>query len=135
MRRVYAIMVAVVGSATVAAEPGDGAISERLVGRWTTCVAGGSSTEADGTIRYGTGGTFVAEGQVSLGGGPKASVRIEGTWKVEDGAILHAVTKSSHPGLAPVGSEMRERVVSIDDQTLRVKRGVGRERERKRMAG
>ncbi len=135
MRRLLAIAVAVVGPvAVVCAKPDDSTISSSLVGRWTTCVSGGSATEPDGTIRYDKTGTFAAQGEVKLGAGEKAEVRVEGTWKVESGSIIHKVTKSTHPGLAPVGGEMREHVLSIDDKSLHVKRGVGMERERKRLA-
>jgi hypothetical protein len=75
----------------------------------------------------------VAAGVVALGEGEKADVRLEGTWKVEDETILYKVTKSTHPGLAPVGGEMREKVLAIDAKTLKVRRGVGQERERKRV--
>ncbi|MBN9521847.1 hypothetical protein J0H58_25580 [bacterium] len=132
MRRFWVITVALLGTAAVAVAD-DAAITKQLLGRWTTCVTGGSSTEPDGTIRYDKGGVFTAEGQVKLGGSETADVRLEGTWRVEDGTIVHKVTKSSHPGLAPVGGELREKVVSIDEKTLTVKRGVGKERERKRM--
>jgi hypothetical protein len=47
---------------------------------------------------------------------------------------LYKVTKSTHPGLAPVGGEMKERVISIDDKQMTIKRGIGKERERKRVA-
>ncbi len=132
MRRFWAITVALLGTAAVAGAD-DNAITKQLLGRWTTCVTGGSSTEPDGSICYADGGAFTAEGQVALGGGEKADVRIEGTWKVDGGMIVHTVTKSSHPGLAPVGGSLREKIISIDEKTLTVKRGVGKERERKRM--
>ena len=135
MRRVLATTLLLIGSAAaVAGVPDDPTITKTLVGRWTTCVAGGSATDPDGTIRYDKAGTFAAQGDVKLGGGEKAEVRLEGTWKVADGSILHTVTKSTHPGLAPVGGELREKVLAIDEKSLRVKRGVGAERERKRLA-
>ncbi len=133
MRRFCSITVVLVACAAAAARPDDGAISKQLVGQWTTCLAGGSSTEPDGTIRYDDGGAFAAEGKVALGGGTKADVKVEGTWRVAAGAIFHTVTKSTHPGLAPVGGVMKEQVVSIDDKQMTVKRGVGKERERKRV--
>jgi hypothetical protein len=133
MRRICAIAVALLGTAVVAARPDDGSIEKLLVGRWTTTLAGGSATEPDGTIRYDKGGAFVAEGKVALGEGTKADVKVEGTWKVDGGSVIHSVTKSSHPGLAPVGGVLKEHVVSIDAKKLRVKRGVGKERERDRV--
>lgn len=131
MRRFWAITLALFGTAAVATAD-DAAITKQLLGRWTTCVTGGAETEPDGTIRYADGGAFAAEGKVKLGGDETADVKLEGTWKVQDGTIVHRVTKSSHPGLAPVGGELREKVVSIDAKTMTVKRGVGKERERKR---
>jgi hypothetical protein len=134
MRRVVAIAVLFLGTAAaVGAVPDDGTISKMLPGRWTTCVTGGSETEPDGTILYDKAGTFVAEGTVKLGASEKADVRVEGTWKVESRTVTHKVTKSSHPGLAPVGGEMKEHVLAIDDKAMRIKRGIGKERTRERM--
>jgi hypothetical protein len=134
MRRICATAVVLLGTTVVAAGPDDGSISKLLVGRWTNCIGGGSATEPDGTIHYDRGGAFVAEGKVALGGGTKADVKVEGTWKVDGGSVVHTVTKSSHPGLAPVGGVLKEHVVSIDEMKLRVRRGVGKERERERVA-
>ena len=134
MRRICAIAIAFLGSAAAAAGvPDDAGIAALLPGRWTTSVTGGSSTGPDGTIRYDPAGTFKAEGTAELGGGQKAEVRVEGTWAVKGGCILHRVSKSSHPGLAPVGGEVKEHVLAIDDEAMRVRRGVGRERERARV--
>jgi hypothetical protein len=133
MRRICAIAVALLGTTAVVAGPDDGTISKLLPGRWTTTLAGGSATEPDGTIHYDKGGAFVAAGKVPIGEGTKADVKLEGTWKVDGGSIIHTVTKSTHPGLAPVGGVLKEQVLSIDEKKLRVKRGVGKERERKRV--
>ena len=58
---------------------------------------------------------------------------MEGTWKVADGAVLLKVTKSSHPALAQVGAELKEKVVLINEKELRIQRGTGKERVRKRV--
>lgn len=114
--------------------PTDKDISDQLIGKWTTCVKGGSESETDGTITFDKGGTFVAEGAVKLGGGEKAQVRVEGKWKVATGAVVMTVTKTTHPGIAPVGGQLKETILSIDEKMMKFKRGVGRERERKRVA-
>src|SRR4029450_13717095 len=59
------------------------------------------------------------------GAGVKADVRVEGTWKVQGKCILHTVSKSSHPGLAPVGGEVKEHVLAIDGARRRGRRGGG----------
>ena len=135
MRLLYlGLMIAGCAAPVMAAEkPGDAEITRLLVGEWTTNISGGAERKVDGTITYAGGGTFVAAGKVEITDGEPADVRVEGTWKVSGGAVVHAVTKSSHPGLAPVGVELKETVVSIDDKVLRIKRGVGKERERKRV--
>jgi hypothetical protein len=133
MRRVYAVMVFFAGGGLALATPADAEIVERLPGRWTTAVGGGAEAEANGTIRYDKAGLFMAEGSVKIGEGEKADVRLEGTWKVAGGCILHRVTKSSHPGLAPVGAELKEHVLAIDAKELRIKRGAGKERVRDRV--
>ncbi len=134
MRRICAIAVAFLGSAVaVGGVPDDAGITRLLPGKWTTTVGGGAEAEANGTVRYDKAGTFLAEGRVALGGGETADARVEGTWKVQDKFILHKVTKSSHPGLAPVGGEMKEHVLAIDEKAMRVKRGIGKERERTRL--
>jgi hypothetical protein len=122
------------GTATAAdGKPGDDEIARKLVGTWTTCMTGGSATEADGTVRYAKDGTFHAAGKVKLGGGEVADVTVDGTWEVKGGAVKETVTKSSHPGLAPVGASIQEKVLAIDDKELTVKRGLGEERVRKRV--
>jgi hypothetical protein len=133
MRQLSVFTIAVLVTTAAAAGADDAAITKQLAGKWTTCLTGGSATEPDGTIRYDAGGTFAAEGKVSIGEGRKADVKVEGSWKVSDGSILHTVTKSTHPGLAPVGGVLKERVISIDAKQMTVKRGVGKERERKRV--
>lgn len=123
----------VCGTARAGERPDDGEIGRRLIGAWTTCLTSGDEVKADGTIRYAADGTFVAEGKVDLGDGVPVAVRVEGNWVVKGGAVKATVTKSSHPGLAPVGAAATETVVSIDDRVLRVKRGTGKERERTRV--
>ncbi|HEX4609711.1 MAG TPA: hypothetical protein VH092_16045 [Urbifossiella sp.] len=51
MRQVYAVAIGMLMAGTAAADPADWSISKRLVGKWTTCLSGGSSTEADGSTR------------------------------------------------------------------------------------
>jgi hypothetical protein len=133
MRQLSIFSIVVFVMTATAAGADDAAITKQVAGKWTTCLAGGSATEADGTIHYADGGTFTAEGQVALGEGAKADVKVEGTWKVDAGSILYKVSKSTHPGLAPVGGVLKEQVVSIDNKQMTVKRGIGKERERKRV--
>lgn len=134
MRRIGLLTIAMFGLTLGTAGADDAMLTKQVVGKWTTCLTGGAATAPDGHVRYAAGGTFAAEGKVALGEGVVADVKVEGTWKVSEGAIVHKVTKSSHPGLAPVGGEMKERIVSIDDKQMRVKRGIAQERERKRVA-
>jgi len=115
------------------AKPSDGEITSRLVGTWATCIAGGTSTDPDGSIQYHEDGTFTAEGKIQLGDNATATVKVEGTWKVTSGVIVHGVTKTSHPGIAPLGAEMKEAILAIDDKAMTFKRGVGHKRERKRI--
>lgn len=131
--RHIAVCLLLTGTATAAEKPGDDEITRRLVGKWTTCMTGGAETKVDGTIQYAKDGTFHAAGKVKLGAGEVADVTVDGTWKVEGGDVVIGVTKSSHPGLAPVGAKAKEKVISIDDKVLKVKRGLGEERERKRI--
>ena len=133
MRRIGLLTIAVFVLTLGTAGADDAAITKQLIGKWTTCLTGGSATAPDGHVRYVPGGSFAAEGKVSLGEGVTTDVKVDGTWKVTEGAIVHTVTKSSHPGLAPVGAVMKERVVSIDDKQMTIKRGTGKERERKRV--
>ena len=133
----FALMggLAVPAPAGEKAKPSDEQITKSLTGTWTTCVTGGTSATADGTICYKPDGTFLAKGKVKLGDDMTADVQVEGTWKVAAGTVVLKAVKSSHPGLAPVGAEMKEVILAIDAEKMTFKRGVGQERSRKRVEG
>lgn len=121
------LTAAVLATAAAGADkPSDEDITRLLVGAWA-----GSAAEGSGTIRYAEKGTYTGEATVRAG--KDVRVTIEGTWKVSGGSVLMEITKSSHPGLAPVGTKVTEVVKGIDDTTYRFVRGRDKERERKRV--
>jgi len=127
---VWLVPGAAAGDDKAAAKPSDAEISRLLVGAWH---GEDHITGVEGTIRYAKDGTFTADGMVPLNGSEKVEFKAEGTWKVSGGAIYFTVTKSSRPGLAPPGFEVKEVVLGIDDQTVRYKRGLGRVKTRTRV--
>lgn len=138
MRLSWAVMVAAVwlvpGAAAngdkAPAKPSDAKINRLLIGAWH---GEDHITGVEGTIRYAKDGTFTADGMVPLNGSEKVEFKAEGTWKVSGGAIYFTVTKSSRPGLAPPGFEVKEVVLGIDDTMVRYKRGLGRVKVRTRV--
>src|SRR3954470_16509025 len=94
-------------------KPTDAEITRLLVGTWHGADA---VTGVSGTISYAKDGTFVGEGSVPLTDTQKVEFRAEGTWKVTDGAIHFTITKSTRPGVAPVGIEVKEVVLGIDEK-------------------
>jgi hypothetical protein len=111
-------------------KPTDADINRLLVGKWN-CTD--PDVGAAGTIRYTKDGNFTGDGTVKIDGQEKIEVHFEGTWSVSKGTIVLVVTKSSRPGIAPVGSQVKETVVAIDQKTLRFIRGLGKEKTRTRM--
>lgn len=110
-------------------KPADADITRLLVGKWdcTDPTAG-----AAGTISYAKEGTFAGDGTVESRG-EKIEVHIEGTWKVSGGAILATVSKSTRPGVVPIGIEVKEDVHAIDEKSMRFTRGLGKEKSRTRV--
>jgi hypothetical protein len=111
-------------------KPPDAEITRLLIGKWK-----GSDpiTGVTGTIQYAKDGTFIGDGKVSLPCKEEIAFHAEGTWKVSKGAILFTITKSTRPGVAPVGIEVKEVVYAIDEKTVRYKRGLGKVKERTRL--
>ena len=133
------VLLVIIGSALAARaddgkgnekKPSDAEITRLLVGKWE---GADPATGVTGTIRYAKDGTFTGDGTVSLPGNEKIEFHAEGTWKVSDGAILFTITKSTRPGVAPVGIEVKEVVQAIDEKTVRYTRGLGKIKERKRV--
>lgn len=106
-------------------QPTDVEINRLLIGKWegTDLMTG-----VTGTIRYAKDGTFTADASVPLRN-RTIEINTEGTWSVTSGTILHSVTKSSRPVVAPVGTEVKETVHAIDDKSVRFIRGVETEKK------
>jgi hypothetical protein len=110
--------------------PADAEIKRLLVGKWEGYDP---LTGTKGTIHYAKEGTFVGDGTVTLADGEKVTFQVEGTWKVMKGTLQFTITKSTRPGIAPVGVEVKEVIHSIDEKTVRYTRGLGSVKERKRI--
>src|SRR5438552_347773 len=106
-------------------KPTDADINRLLIGKWK---GNDPITGVTGTIEYAKDGTFTGEGNVPVGDGKTVAFQAEGTWKVSEGAIHFKITKSTRPGVAPVGIEVKEVVLAIDETTIRYKRGLGNEK-------
>jgi hypothetical protein len=129
---VAAVVIAagLAGGVRAADKPADDEIARLMVGTWVS--AGDASSGAVGTLHYRADGTLTGTGVVRVGE-EAVEVRVEGTWKVSGGAVLLTLTKSSHPGLAPIGAEAKEVILAIDADSVRYRRGVGKEKTRTRV--
>jgi hypothetical protein len=110
--------------------PSDPEITRLLVGKWE---GHDPLTGTKGTIHYAKDGTFVGDGTVTLADGEKVMFQVEGSWKVMKGTLHFTITKSTRPGIAPVGVEVKEVVHGINEKTVRYTRGLGSVKERKRI--
>jgi hypothetical protein len=131
---VWAALLSWLTPATAADPPAkftDAEISRLIVGTWAA-EGGAPGAKAEGLTRYKKDGAFSADGSVQLGE-LSVMVRVEGTWKVSGGAVHITLTKSSHPGIAPVGAELKNVVTVMGEKEYRYKRGSGPERVRYRV--
>lgn len=113
------------------AKPTDEEIRRLLVGRWHGDDKFPNGMRAFGTMHYKDDGTV--ESEVIVGEGER-SVRftMSGTWKIANGAIVMAITKSNTPG-PMAGKTITSTVLSIDEKTLRIRSEQGRENIRTRI--
>lgn len=108
----------------------DAEIARLLIGKWQ-----GSDpvTGVTGTLLYLKDGTFKGEGTVTLADGDKIRFQAEGKWKVSEGALYFTITKSTRPGVAPVGIEVKETIHALNETVVRYTRGLGKVKERTRV--
>jgi hypothetical protein len=109
----------------------DEQISKLLVGKWLVDLEEGNGVKIKGSTTYKKDGAVDAEATIQLGD-KTIKMNVSGTWKVKDGTIISTVTKTSNPDIIKEGLITKDKVVSIDDKSLKYTSEDGKEREEKR---
>lgn len=109
----------------------DEQISKLLVGKWLVDLDEGKGVKIKGSTTYKKDGTVDAEATIELGD-KSIKMVLAGTWKVKDGVIISTVTKTNNPEIVKEGLTTKDKVVSIDDKSLKYTSEDGKERTDKR---
>jgi uncharacterized protein (TIGR03066 family) len=100
----------------------DKEITEKLVGKWVIEInEGGVSGKGYSTFKKDLSFEFSAKLKA---GGQTVELEISGTWKVEKGEMTSTVAKSNNP-TPKKGDVTKDKVIQVDDTTLKLKNEKG----------
>jgi hypothetical protein len=93
---------------------GDSALRQKIVGTWGWTPEGRTS---GGVTTFSANGNFVSKSTNRWATGSK-EFSYEGTWRIQDGILISAYTKTSEPKYMPIGKVDRCQVIRAEDRDL-----------------
>jgi hypothetical protein len=110
--------------------PPDVEIEKLLVGRWSEREAEGDGSIVT-TTTFARGGGWASEIVITKGE-RKATIKINGRWRVRDKAIVTTVETSTAPSI-PAGTSSEDKLLEIDKKACRYRDEDGKEHSRMRV--
>jgi hypothetical protein len=95
----------------------DAAMRRKIVGNWAVQVRHPSGPLTVGAITVTADGSYTSRLRIISDQDTKELV-MGGTWLIRDGVMISSVTNTSNPGLGPLGSEARTRIIRLHGDEL-----------------
>jgi hypothetical protein len=108
--------------------------AKALIGTWQLVVEPGEAIIVSAESKFAGDGAFASKGMFQLSSSAPIQVTFSGKWRIEGDTLIMEVTKSSPPGVLPVGVVTRDRILKLDGRSLETRTADGKTERYKKAA-